>query len=182
MIVSVKPMSAADGELRRTAMEILGPRLRHEHVSPEFRTDLAKWPFALSSGAQTKLWLREVEDMLWTPNNNSVEDYAWKVAMFATAMEKDLPLIPRSLPGFIVAASEEEFLCLLETTGKEEEASPQRSHEVEDDEANEDEAVALIVCACGGRATWSLRQTRGADEAMTQFCECKSCGKKWRQS
>jgi hypothetical protein len=156
-------------------MELLRPRLLESHVSHEFRTDLEKWPFALSKDEQTKLWLREVADMLWTSNNGSQEDYAWRIAMFATAMEKDLPLLSRSLPGFLIAASEEEFLCL-------ENKGDKVTEDEEDDKEEEEDDVALIVCSCGGRATWSLRQTRGADEAMTQFCECKSCGKKWRQS
>ena len=31
------------------------------------------------------------------------------------------------------------------------------------------------------KVTFFQRQTRGGDEAMTVFCECKGCGKKWKQ-
>ena len=28
---------------------------------------------------------------------------------------------------------------------------------------------------------WKLKQTRSADEPMTQICTCTGCGKEWRQ-
>lgn len=35
--------------------------------------------------------------------------------------------------------------------------------------------------SCGSfNVTWAQRQTRGADEAMTIFCTCSDCKKRWR--
>lgn len=49
----------------------------------------------------------------------------------------------------------------------------------EDDERLE----SLVTCPrCKkGKVSWVLKQTRSADEPMTQMCKCKSCGKEWRQ-
>lgn len=52
-----------------------------------------------------------------------------------------------------------------------------------DDDDEEEEAPALIRCPrCGGPATWTEKQTRGADEATTQFCRCRRCHHAWRQN
>ena len=52
----------------------------------------------------------------------------------------------------------------------------------DDDISDDDNSDALVKCSrCNGRATWQLRQTRSADEPMTQMCKCVRCGKEWRQ-
>jgi DNA-directed RNA polymerase subunit M len=42
---------------------------------------------------------------------------------------------------------------------------------------------SLVTCPrCKkGKVSWVLKQTRSADEPMTQMCKCNSCGKEWRQ-
>lgn len=44
------------------------------------------------------------------------------------------------------------------------------------------EAHAMMICRkCRGTdIQWELKQTRGADEPMTEFCYCKTCGTRWR--
>ena len=41
---------------------------------------------------------------------------------------------------------------------------------------------SLVMCPkCGSKGSYTLKQTRSGDEAMTQFCKCKSCKYQWRQ-
>jgi len=42
----------------------------------------------------------------------------------------------------------------------------------------------ILRCrGCGSsQISWEQKQTRGADEAMTVFCSCTSCHKRWRMS
>ena len=42
---------------------------------------------------------------------------------------------------------------------------------------------ALNRCRkCGStEVEWHQRQTRSADEGITTFCQCRQCGKRWRQ-
>ena len=41
---------------------------------------------------------------------------------------------------------------------------------------------SIVVCGkCkSDNVQWEQKQTRGADEPMTLFCKCMSCGKQWR--
>lgn len=42
--------------------------------------------------------------------------------------------------------------------------------------------ISLVTCPkCHGPASYIEKQTRAADEAMTQFCTCKHCHYSWRQ-
>lgn len=43
---------------------------------------------------------------------------------------------------------------------------------------------SLLKCRNCGSAdiNWTQKQTRGADESMTIFCSCASCGNRWRMS
>jgi hypothetical protein len=40
--------------------------------------------------------------------------------------------------------------------------------------------TSLIKCRCGGETTYTEKQTRSADEAMTVTVTCQRCGKSWR--
>lgn len=45
-----------------------------------------------------------------------------------------------------------------------------------------DDMLSLVMCPkCGSKGSYTLKQTRSGDEAMTQFCKCKSCKYQWRQ-
>lgn len=48
--------------------------------------------------------------------------------------------------------------------------------------AGDEESAAAIRCGkCRGTdIETNQRQTRGADEAMTTFCKCNKCGKRWK--
>lgn len=51
-----------------------------------------------------------------------------------------------------------------------------------EDQPPSTEGHTLIQCRkCKGKVEWYEKQTRSADEAMTQFCTCLECGFKWRQ-
>lgn len=43
---------------------------------------------------------------------------------------------------------------------------------------------SLLKCRnCGSSdINWTQKQTRGADESMTVFCSCSTCGNRWRMS
>lgn len=43
---------------------------------------------------------------------------------------------------------------------------------------------SMLRCrSCKGtEITWQQKQTRGADESMTIFCQCGSCGTRWKMS
>ena len=48
----------------------------------------------------------------------------------------------------------------------------------------EDDGTSLIQCSrCqSSDVIWEQKQTRGADESMTVFFQCKNCGKRWKMS
>ena len=48
----------------------------------------------------------------------------------------------------------------------------------------EEDDVGLMQCSkChSANIAWEQKQTRGADESMTIFCQCKDCGKRWKMS
>lgn len=77
---------------------------------------------------------------------------------------------------------------LVETVAREEEI---RSRAFEDMLREKYENVIsntktdnILRCrGCGSsQISWEQKQTRGADEAMTVFCSCTSCHKRWRMS
>ena len=49
-----------------------------------------------------------------------------------------------------------------------------------DSDSEDDDGSVMVRCKCGGRAEWSQRQTRSADEAMTTFATCTKCHRTWR--
>ena len=48
----------------------------------------------------------------------------------------------------------------------------------------EDDGTSLMQCSrChSSDIIWEQKQTRGADESMTVFFQCKNCGKRWKMS
>lgn len=48
----------------------------------------------------------------------------------------------------------------------------------------DDDGTSLMQCSkChSSNIVWEQKQTRGADESMTIFCQCKDCGKRWKMS
>ena len=48
------------------------------------------------------------------------------------------------------------------------------------DEVHDDDDAMIRCKKCGGRAEWTQRQTRSADEAMTVFATCTKCRRTWR--
>ena len=51
-----------------------------------------------------------------------------------------------------------------------------------DDEGDDVEGIMRCSRCKSTDISWDQKQTRGADESMTVFFECKSCGKRWKMS
>ena len=142
---------------------------------------MEKWPLAPASTTKD-LWLREVEDAVFmaTVDLEAVGDpaldltkYASRIVQTGTALRANLPHARNLTSGVLALLEPRDFLRSTTTTTSAKDA------EGDDDQ---DDAAALVRCArCGGKATWTLKQTRSADEPMTQMCKCTKCGKEWRQ-
>lgn len=69
---------------------------------------------------------------------------------------------------------------------KREEDDLLRSNEsvIEEDERAQQQVEGIMVCTrCKSTdITWDQKQTRGADESMTVFFQCRNCGKRWKMS
>ena len=51
-----------------------------------------------------------------------------------------------------------------------------------DDSQKDVEGIVRCSRCKSSEVIWDQKQTRGADESMTVFFECKSCGKRWKMS
>ena len=69
---------------------------------------------------------------------------------------------------------------------KREEDELLRSNEsvIEEDECARQQVEGIMVCTrCKSTdITWDQKQTRGADESMTVFFQCRNCAKRWKMS
>jgi len=54
---------------------------------------------------------------------------------------------------------------------------------IPDDDRQVMEDNSILKChKCGSNSvTWTLKQTRGADEPMTAFCICNNCSTRWKK-
>ena len=53
---------------------------------------------------------------------------------------------------------------------------------LDDDDSQQKDVEGMVRCSrCkSSDVSWDQKQTRGADESMTVFFECKACGKRWK--
>lgn len=61
-------------------------------------------------------------------------------------------------------------------------AAKMEMERLKDEEGDEEEEGMLECRKCKGRTIAVVQvQTRSADEPMTCFCTCRTCGNKWKQ-
>lgn len=133
------------------------------------------WPVQpKDANARRGLWARTLEDSIALATGSLARDtrrYASQVVEVGEALRaghhRDTDV------GILAFLRDEELCAAVELADP-----PPVTATTEEAE----EPPVLIQCGkCGGRATWYLKQTRSADEPMTQFCTCTKCGAEWRQ-
>lgn len=133
------------------------------------------------------LWVRELEDAILMANvkqtnllNASTSRNSNEYIMHLTDIGETIAMNyhPNMPPGLFPLLKDVEYID--DPKYKQKNMENTDDEEDEEDEDNDDDA--LIKCSkCSGKARWKLKQTRSADEPMTQFCECTKCGHKWKQ-
>tara|TARA_Y100001970_G_C14123377_1_gene797578 strand:- start:620 stop:1162 length:543 start_codon:yes stop_codon:yes gene_type:complete len=155
---------------RQTALELLNSSLQCD-PDENFDSPDDIWPVKLTKDKRKSTYLRTLEISVYNAFE-SPEKYADQILDLCEALKKKKFYV---VPPAILAVETSEQLFDWNP--------PQELTKDEIDVINaEQNAESLIKCTrCGGRATWKQRQTRSADEPMTQFCKCTRCGKEWRQ-
>ena len=124
------------------------------------------------------LWVRQLEDAIY---DSSMKNDNHDLTRFSIDYGDQLSDVGESLTHNYHQRTDPEILAILHNS---EFTETFDTNESDDNEifTDEDDSDALIKCSrCNGKATWQLRQTRSADEPMTQMCRCLRCGKEWRQ-
>jgi DNA-directed RNA polymerase subunit M/transcription elongation factor TFIIS len=124
------------------------------------------------------LWIRQLEDAIHGASQNN--DISCHDTRFSVVYSDQLSDVGESLYHKYHQHTDPEILAILYQS---EFVETYNSCKVDEDDIPEDDnSDALVKCSrCNGRATWQLKQTRSADEPMTQMCKCVRCGKEWRQ-
>jgi len=130
--------------------------------------------------SKNQLWTRQFEDCLSTQLGRGTEEYCSQLSDACSSFVLKPENIPIHIqPDKFSLFKNKEFLGVFENSDESDDNSEDCDAGASDDD---DDDNALVRCSrCGAKATWKLKQTRSADEPMTQMCTCTGCGKEWRQ-
>ena len=144
--------------------------------------------------------VRLVEELVYTHHYKSNMDYKTKMMQLAYNLRQNPTLTTRFPPDILIqltdlamaspeiAARTQQLKSEIEQEVKAERAAEEFFDTTENDDDDDDDASsasqknAFLQCrACKSkRVLFEQKQTRSADEAMTVFCQCMDCGKRWR--
>ena len=135
-------------------------------------------------------YARLVEQRIFQKKGGKHDPYVTHIRMIATNLYNNAPfLVNRFTPSKVVQLDTSVLILGTEKEAwqksyvaqkKKEAAMLDTSDPLQADEGGE----ALIKCSrCkSSNVSWEQKQTRGADESMTVFFECKNCFKRWKMS
>ncbi len=167
-MVSIKIEDLPDEELRVVTQSF--SYLKRSGCKNELNVE--DW-YIKPSLSKNQLWIRQFEDCLSTQLGRGTDEYCSQISDSCSCFHtKSFPL-GNVQPDKFSLFRNREFLGIFENSD---------SESSEDTDNDDDDENALVRCSrCGAKATWKLKQTRSADEPMTQICTCTGCGKEWRQ-
>lgn len=162
-------------------------RAQDDLVAPTLRLRAAKLLCSFS-GLPAETALR-MERCVAGASGNCVRAYMAHIRRqgFNVACNANLTTTP---PERLILMSDEEFAAgtLIERVQNEEQdrmrAYTELLKEKYENVVKAQSSDSILKCrACGSSdIAWSQKQTRGADESSTIFCQCQKCSKRWRLS